>query len=137
MSAYIFRFHNFDCCILYYIGRPIRKYQTPLNKSIYAIGKTQITHAQAKLYNFLDKNGDINIEYNKNKNLLNISQNYKKTYIRIMNLSEPREVCIYICIHMYICVHICLYVSINMYTCMHLDKEMFTYICINYKRTYI
>jgi hypothetical protein len=97
------------------IGRPIRQYQTPLNKSVYVIGKTQITHAQAKLYNFLDKNGDINIENNKNKNLLNISQNYKKTYIRIMNLSEPREVCMYISVYIYICIYIYVYINIYIY----------------------
>jgi hypothetical protein len=110
------------------IGRPIRQYQTPLNKSVYVIGKTQITHAQAKLYNFLDKNGDINIE---NYELIGTQRGmyvyfsvyiymyiyiciykyiYIHTYIRVMNISEPREVPFMIVyIYTYICIYIYVY----------------------------
>ena len=77
-------------------GRPMRLYRTPLTQPVYAIGKTQITHSQARLFNLFDKNGNINMENirAKSQNESDINYNttaYSKTFTRVKNLALPRD----------------------------------------------
>ena len=74
----------------------MKPYRTPLSQPVYAIGKTQISHAQAKLFNLFDKNGIINCENIKNKSQSESDKNYDteryaKTFARVKNLALPRN----------------------------------------------
>ena len=78
-------------------GRPMRLYRTALSRPVYAAGTTQISHAQAKLFGLLDKNGGISMENIRNKSHENSDKNYdtnsyKKTFSRVRLLAEPRVV---------------------------------------------
>ena len=81
--------------IIMFIGRPMRLYRTPLTQPVYAVGKTQISHAQAKLFNLFNKNGEINNDNIKNKSHNDSDKNfdtqrYAKTFARVKNLALPR-----------------------------------------------
>ena len=74
----------------------MRLYRTPLTQPVYAIGKIQISHAQAKLFNLFDKNGEINGDNIKNKSHNDSDKNfdtqrYAKTFARVKNLALPRN----------------------------------------------
>lgn len=78
------------------LGRPMRIYSTPMSQPVYAVGKTQISHSQAKLFNLFDKNGEIDHDHIKNmsqdaseKN--HDSSKYKKTFSRVKALAAPRD----------------------------------------------
>lgn len=79
------------------LGRPMRLYGTPRNQPVYAVGKTQISHSQAKLFNLFDKNGGIGANSIKNKSKDSSEKNYdsssyKRTFSRVKTLAAPREV---------------------------------------------
>ena len=78
------------------LGRPMRIYSTPMSQPVYAVGKTQISHSQAKLFNLFDKNGEIDHDHIKSmsqdaseKN--HDSNKYKKTFSRVKALAAPRD----------------------------------------------
>jgi hypothetical protein len=79
------------------LGRPMRLYSTPMSQPVYAVGKTQISHSQAKLFHLFDKNGEIDHEHIKNRSQDASEKNhdsnkYKKTFSRVKALATPREV---------------------------------------------
>ena len=79
------------------LGRPMKLYVNPKNQPVYAIGKTQISHSQAKLFNLFDKNGEIGVENIKSRSVLNNDKTcdvatFKKTYSRMKALATPREI---------------------------------------------
>ena len=102
LSQFFLTISNFLLNVQYFTlysvltGRPMRLYRTPLTQPVYAIGKTQITHSQARLFNLFDKNGNINMENirAKSQNESDINYNttaYSKTFTRVKNLALPRD----------------------------------------------
>ena len=79
------------------LGRPMKLYANSKNQPVYAIGKTQISHSQAKLFNLFDKNGEICAENIKNRSVSSNEKTcdvatFKKTYSRMKSLATPREI---------------------------------------------
>ena len=79
------------------LGRPMRLYSTPMSQPVYAVGKTQISHSQAKLFNLFDKNGEIDSSHIKSRSQDASEKNhdsnkYKKTFSRLKALANPRDV---------------------------------------------
>lgn len=79
------------------LGRPMRIYSTPMSQPVYAVGKTQISHSQAKLFHLFDKNGEIDHDHIKNRSQDASEKNhdsskYKKTFSRVKALAAPRDV---------------------------------------------